>query len=730
MPSPSSFVLAAWAAVMVAVAAPMAVMVAPRAAEGQSSGRAPADSTVVQPIPIVDSTRTLERPIPSIDSTIVLPEIIRNLPETARDTTALPDTLGFLIRADVARKRGDITVGQLLGGRRPVWLEAAPSAPPVYGTPRVLDSGTPVRLDPGALAADRATDRTTMADLTDIPIGSAFVFGAPGLATAWDLPETRGTDAFDYVAVDSAIAPTPFRSAGQLLARPNAVPFSALAMPDPPGPYRVRSALLYRKGANDLLDTAARFSSPLFAHGIAGSYARHAFESLDPLKGSVSTRYYLAAGIFRGNALRSWVEGRLFQMRMELDHPTEAEGAFVEPATPARAEWAGREAAWHTLWDGGGLSAVATLRAAKGQATQIGYDDLGRERWAYPEVGATLRLSGGGARRDTLVAAAGRERGPAWSWSLEGSGSRRRVDYRSDGTSFQPVIRSARATAEIRRASQSGGAAASAAGDFREHDPTLLDARVSLWGARDRARFRLDVESAHERPSYVDLFTPARTETLPSFTAPVVLTRGGDPTLGARRLQGALGVAGLRLRPGVELLAFGSARRLTADFGWDAAREVSGDTIYVVDAARQRGDGWVAHAAVGADAAFGALAVRGIGWVRGGGDGLSPQAGSPPRAGLDASVSLRGTFFEGDLPLELEVLTHASGRRRGLVRDPGAITWDARLHADFGSAGLFATVTNLFDAAVPSGLYRIDLDRGAPLPGRSLSAGVIWYIQD
>ena len=43
---------------------------------------------------------------------------------------------------------------------------------------------------------------------------------------------------------------------------------------------------------------------------------------------------------------------------------------------------------------------------------------------------------------------------------------------------------------------------------------------------------------------------------------------------------------------------------------------------------------------------------------------------------------------------------------------------------------MFLTVTNLFDESVPSAIYQIEEDRGAPLPGRALSAGVIWYLLD
>src|SRR6185369_2504924 len=118
-------------------------------------------------------------------------------------------------------------------------------------------------------------------------------------------------------------------------------------------------------------------------------------------------------------------------------------------------------------------------------------------------------------------------------------GSQRRVDYRSDDSAFLPRIRAGRATATLRREGLDGGAEATAAVDLRQGDPSLLDGRLSVWGSRGRARFRLDAESAHERPTLVDLFTPARIDTMPSSVAPtLLLVRGGDRALGARSLRG------------------------------------------------------------------------------------------------------------------------------------------------------------------------------------------------
>ncbi|MGE5179911.1 MAG: hypothetical protein ACM3PF_12550, partial [Bacteroidota bacterium] len=677
---------------------------------------APRGGPVTVPMPIVDSTRV------RVDSTTYTPsladsmrkiaKIAQNPPSEPTKTQAPPDTLGLLVRADAERKRGILHVSELLEGRRPVWVETLPASAPRLGAPLLVDTGTPVVLEPSPITAERATDRTTIADFTHLGPATGFVLGVPGLAASSRIPETEGLDAFDVVAVDSSLAPGPFRSAGAMLARPQAVPYAALAMPDPPQPYRVRSALLYRKGSGNLLDTAARFSSPLFAHGIAGSYVRHASDELAPFQGTLSTRYDLAIGLTRGGALRSWVEGRLFKMRLEVENDT-ANGVF--PADRERAEWSAREAALHALWTGGPFTATAMLRAGEANATQVGYAGQ-RERWEFPDLDAEAHVSVQGTG--------------AWTGSIDLTGVRRRVSFRSDEASFDPLVRSGRAAAGIRNAGERAGIAADVAADFREGDATLFDGRLSAWGERGRARFRLDAESAHERPTFVDLLTPARLDTLGSFeTTRLVLATGGNPDLRARALRGVLGEAAWRAGAS-ELTAFGSLRRVAGDFGWITSRAVSGDTIFATDAARERGDGWVWLGAAGGRAVLGPLTARGLAWARGGTAGLSPQAGSPPKIGVDASLGLRASFFQGDLPLELELLAHAYGPRHGIVEAPGTATWDARLHTDFGSAGLFLMVTNLLDANVPSAVPRIDTGIAAPLPGRALTAGVVWYILD
>src|SRR5439155_1308744 len=57
---------------------------------------------------------------------------------------------------------------------------------------------------------------------------------------------------------------------------------------------RAKSALYYGNGDAGILDTGARFVSPVLGKGIGGSYARHESDGISPLHHAVSTRYALA----------------------------------------------------------------------------------------------------------------------------------------------------------------------------------------------------------------------------------------------------------------------------------------------------------------------------------------------------------------------------------------------------------------------------------------------------
>src|SRR5206468_1987489 len=209
-------------------------------------------------------------------------------------------------------------------------------------------------------------------------------------------------------------------------------------------------------------------------------------------------------------------------------------------------------------------------------------------------------------------------------------------------------------------------------------------------GVASRSDAHLDLESAHDRPSWVDLLTPAKLRqflSIPQNPTIVVsdLFRSGDPGLKPRRLTGALASAGITVARGFRLDFSGTLRRVTDDFGWDVSVDTVGGSYTVTSTARARGSGWLSHAACGWEFRGGPIRTRGVGWIRGGSDSLSPRSGSPPRSALDAAFDVRIVLFQGDLPLRFGFESHARGPRRGLAREPGQVTWDGSLSADFGS---------------------------------------------
>src|SRR5258705_7578964 len=100
------------------------------------------------------------------------------------------------------------------------------------------------------------------------------------------------------------------------------------------------------------------------------------------------------------------------------------------------------------------------------------------------------------------------------------------------------------------------------------------------------------------------------------------------------------------------------------------------------------------------------------------------------RRALDASLELRFVLFQGDLPLRFGVESHARGPRRGLIREAGQITWDGTLSADFGSAGAYLRVQDLFDRRPGSAIWDPAHPEGAPMPRRLIQAGVGWNLLD
>jgi len=300
---------------------------------------------------------------------------------------------------------------------------------------------------------------------------------------------------------------------------------------------------------------------------------------------------------------------------------------------------------------------------------------------------------------------------------------------------FEPRREDARLGLGTRRALGAvTGVGIDAAYDMREAQPGFWDARASLWAGGARLRGRFDLESAHQRPSWVDLLTPPTTHTFVVFNPVFVLSeldRSGDPGLRPRRLSGALGSVTFTPDERLRLEFSGSYRRVTDDFGWEVSADTAGGVYRVSSVARERGLGWLSHAALGWEFRQGAIRARGVGWIRGGSDSLSPRSGSPPRLAIDAAADLRVVLFHGDLPLRFGIESHARGPRKGsLIREPAVATWDGTLSADFGPAGAFVRLNDLFDRAPGSAIWDPALPGPAPMPGRNVQAGVSWNLLD
>ena len=630
------------------------------------------------------------------------------------DSTAVPaDSTATPLSLEELRKQGAGTLEDALRGRHAALLLPAPRSGPLSAPAVLPDAGTRVRPWPLGTLAERSTDRTMIAGF---PLGLAV----PDLDVTWDDPEGDGVEIQEWRAFEPALEPEPFRTAGALLAAPRAESFDDSAMPGASGgARRARSALSYRKGDGGVLDTGARFASPLLARGIAFSYARHKSDGLSPFLSHLSTRYLAAAGLPRVGPLSLWLEGARFRRTIEMDIPSGYAANLL--ATVARGEWGSEQIALQARAKGDRVRGDGSLRLGDATRTQVNYAGA-RERWAFPEAALAANVALGSSGTG------------GWHWNGSVDAASRRVEYRLDSLpAFEPRLESTRITAGGERTVLSGlRLGMTAAFDARERDRPFVDGRVSLWGSGSRGSARVDLESAHERPSWVDRLTPGRDSLVVAgpLGETVRWIRSGDPSLRPRALRGALGSGTLRLSRGISLNGSGSIRRLTDDFGWDVSRTGTPDSVVVYDVARQRGDGWVSLAAAGAALDRSWIRIHGLGWVRGGPDRLSPTAGSPPRRGLDASVALRASLFEGDLPLELGAEAHAQGPRRGLIRSPSTVSWDGSIRADFGSAAVFFQFTNVFDRRVPSTVYEISTDNAVLLPRREFHFGIVWYLID
>ena len=613
------------------------------------------------------------------------------------------------------RKAGDASLESALRGRRASLLMPLPLFGAATGALCVPDAGSRLRIFPLGTVADVATDRTLVA-------AKPYGIGVLDLATVLDNPRADGVETLDLIALGRGLKPEPFDRAGALLAEPVAErAFTRVVPGEGRKERRAKSALYYGNGDAGILDTGARFVSPALGKGIGGSYARHEADGISPLHHAVSTRYALAGGLPRLLRHDLWVEGEIFKWTVE------DEADSVNPFTGeietllGRAEIASRSLTLHGRAAGEHRLSRWTLRAGEAKRTRV-RSDGSRERWEFPEW--SFRWNG--------------ELGPARGWTPVASlqADSRRVELVTEGDPlFAPRREEARAAAGLRRSlGRAGGAEADLAVDWREASPTLLEGRFSTWGEGRRASGRIDLEWAHERPSWVDLLSPERVATVPppsaSYTKALRISRSGDPSLEPRRLAGTLARGSYALSRALKIEAEGSMRKLDDDFGWNLSRLETVDTIFVDARAARRGDGWVSHGAISFVAQPGPLRLRGLGWARGGPDRLSPRAGSPPRYGADGAAAVRLSLFHGDLPVDLGFELHAQGPRQGIVREPAVAVLDGSIHADFGPAGAFFEFDNVLDRRVPSAIYDVANDRAVPMPGRSFRFGVVWYLFD
>lgn len=672
----------------------------PAAQAEPAAQEAPAAADTVSAPGILDLLRGAARP--------------REVPDTIQSARKPPRAsrgLAAPIEMGTARKLGAASLEDAVRLRRAALLAALPVFGPTQGSIRLPDGGGSIRLSEAGDDAVHTTDETL--------IGSAALgWGTPTLAHALDDPRGDALEALDLDRVDFPLGREAFRGPGDALARPVAFgPAFERKTEGIPRDARSKTSLFYRKGGGDELATGVRFLSSAWGRRIYGSYARLQADGLSPLRRTVSARHDVQVELPRllGHYLN--VEGRLFDR-------------MIEDSIGGVGEWERRGLVLAASREGDSWSDLARIRLSREKRTWVVSPDGNlspeagsRERWQFPAI--------------SLETSVAWRPSPALTWIAAAQAASQRVVYRVDSIpEFDPRRGEARVHLGVRHPmGPNAGAGADVAYDARETQPGILDARASWWGGTERLRARVDLESAHERPSWIDLLTPTRTrEFYPAIqNTQVTLTRllrSGDPLLRPRRLAGILGSASVIPRREFRLDVSGSFRRFTDDFGWELEAAMTGDTLLVASIARRRGDGWVSHASVGWEIRAGALHASGVGWIRGGPDALSPRGGSPPRRALDAAVDGRVVLFQGDLPVRFGIEAHARGPRRGAQREPSQVTWDGSLSGDFGAAGVFLRFENVFDREIGSAVWDPLRPAGAPLPGRSAHFGFVWNLVD
>lgn len=623
---------------------------------------------------------------------------------------------GLRFDVDPLRLEGKTTLRLQFRERWPADAFALPMPSEAWDRPVTLDAAV-------SLAGWRApaTDRTPVA-------GYLLLFGMPNAATAIAAP---GTAADDPLLVSGWSEPNPrpvLAGPAELLAAPRSTLWweeALLNRGTRPGP--TESELLYEKGDFGLQQAGARFTAPGLGPGLAAAYTRRTSDGSDALLRATDTRYTAAMALPRRGTLHAWIEGDIATRRIE--------DATLDPLNgrirAGEALLNDRSLALHAVERSGRWEHRFRAEAARSRHTGIEIDGT-RERWEEP----TWSL----AEESRWRPSAG------WLWMAAAHATGRTLRYRAGPANtssglldiaFDETRTEGRAGIAVRRDSRRGRDGrewgADLVYDAREGDAGYLDARLHASVVAPRGSARIDLESTHERASWEDRLLPSRDRFFADVLVlpkPVRYTVSGDPSLRPRRLNGMVAAAAWRASRAMELTATGSARYLADDFGWNLSRFETPDTIVVEDRATLRGSGWVSHASFGADAKWGPIGFRALGWLRGGSSRQSPRAGSPPRAGLDASLHGAATFFRGDLPLRAGIEAHVTGRREGAIRAAGVALFDATLHADFGDAGVYLRVDDLFDRRPPSGLYEIATDAGVPTPGRRLRFGVVWNLLD
>ena len=614
---------------------------------------------------------------------------------------AAPDT--SRARIDLVRERtqGAASLEEILRLRRATFLQSLPIYGPPQGTLLLADGGGPIHPASHRQESDGSTDRTAMGSTT-------LSWGVPDLAAALDDSRGTGLEVLDLDALDFPLERSAFQGPEEALTTPASLgPAYDTRNAPKNANQEARSTLFYRNGDGGDLATGARFLLPAWGRSFYGSYTRLQGGGLDPLRDSESIHYTLQADLPRFLSRDFTLGWR--QLKREI---TDWSGG--------RAEWERRQLSLRASRQGATMSEFWAVRLSDSKRTQIA-PDASRERWSLPEA----LLTGTTEWRHSA----------SLTWIASGEVLSQRVSYRIGALpEFDPRREAARIHIGVRHPTGArSGVGADAAYDARETEPSLWDARVSVWCETTKFEGRLDVESAHERPTWIDRLTPPRT-LFQSFDDPslayVQFLRSGDASLGARTLQGSVASATYAPGRGFSLEPSASLHRVTNDFGWDLSREVRGDTLFIEDLARVRGSGWVSHASLGWNLRWRALLGRGVGWIRGGPDALSPRGSSPPRRALDAGVAARRALFQGDLDLRLGMEAHARGARHGTIEEPAQVTWDATINGEIGESSIFFRFDDVFDRTVGSGVFTPDRISGSPLPGRSFRMGVVWNLAD